>query len=147
MVAHASYAAQEDRVDPSHSIASWRDRLATGLMLISGLGAFVSFVGGIAAAQAAEPETQAVEAWRTLGFLVFAGLCVLCALRPRQMPGTWELVIFHKAAMALVALMLLGGARDAGTIVAIDGVMALMVTAAYILARGYTSWAVLRMRR
>lgn len=82
-----------------------------------------------------------------LGFLVFTGLCLLCALWPRQVPGAWELVIFHKAAIALVALTFLGGARDTGTIVAIDGAMALMVAVAYLLARGYTSWTALRVRR
>lgn len=82
-----------------------------------------------------------------LGYLVFTGLCVLCALRPRQIPGAWELVIFHKAAIALLGLTFLGGARDAGTVVVIDGAMALVVAAAYGLSRGYTSWAALCVRR
>jgi hypothetical protein len=140
-------AAQIDQSHPSPSVAAWRDRLATGLMLVSGLGASVSFIGGVAMTRAAGPESQVVEAWRTLGFLVFTGLCALCALRPRQVPGAWELVIFHKAAIALVALTVLAGAREAGTVVAIDGAMALIATAAYVLSRGYMSWSVLRKRR
>jgi hypothetical protein len=146
MAAQMPSSVHADRLFPSHAVAAWRDRLATGLMSVSALGAFVSFVDGIAVTRAAEPGTQVVEAWRTLGFFVFTGLCVLCAMRPRQVPGAWELVILHKAGIALVALMLLGGARDAGTVVAIDGAMALMVTVAYILSRGDTSWAALRTR-
>jgi len=142
MVAQVSHASQLGR-----PVTAWRDRLATVLMLVSGAGAFVAFVSAIAATRSAGPETQVVEAWRMLGFLVFTGLCLLCALRPRQVPGAWELVIFHKAAIALVALTFLGGARDTGTVVAIDGAMALMVAVAYLLARGYTSWTALRVRR
>lgn len=146
MAAQESRAVRAERLYPSHPAPAWRDRLATGLMSVSALGAFVSFVGGIAVTRATESGMQVVEAWRTLGFFVFTGLCVLCALRPRQVPGAWELVILHKAGIALVALMILGGARDAGTVAAIDGAMALMVTVAYILSRGYTSWGALRTR-
>lgn len=74
-----------------------RDRAAMALMLLAALGALVAFAGSVGTATAAGSETV-VEAWRTYGFLVFAGLFVLLALRPRHYTGVWELVIFHKGA-------------------------------------------------
>jgi hypothetical protein len=61
-----------------------RDRAAMVLMLLAAFGALSAFVGSVGTATAASPETVVVEAWRTYGFAVFAGLFVLLALRPRR---------------------------------------------------------------
>src|SRR5574342_38814 len=96
--------------------ARWQDRLGRGLMWLAGLGALSAFVSGMAAVNNATTETIWVETWRLFGFLVFTGMFVLLALRPRNSPGVWELVFFHKAAMAISALFLSGaqGAAMAG---------------------------------
>lgn len=118
-----------------------RDRAAMVLMLLAALGALLTSVGAIGPAVNASPGTQVVETWRVYGFLVFAGLFALLALRPRHYPGVWELVIFHKVAMALTAVTLLGdGAAGAPTAIVADGILAAMVIAAYLLARGYAGW-------
>ena len=53
--------------------SSVRDRITTGLMVVSARGALYAFTMSIAAVQAAGPATQQVEAWRMFGFLRFAG--------------------------------------------------------------------------
>lgn len=121
--------------------APWRDRLAVALLAVAALGALASWAGAIGTVATAGPDTQLVEAWRMLGFLVFAGLFALLAVRPRLVPGIWEVVIIHKAGMALFAATLIGrGAAGAETIALVDGALALMTVAAYVLARGYSSW-------
>ena len=121
-----------------------RDRAAMILMLLAAFGALSAFVGSVGTATTASPETVVVEAWRTYGFAVFAGLFVLLALRPRRYAGVWELVIFHKGAMSVTAALVGGGATGAPTVVMVDGILAAMTIAAYFLARGYTGWARLR---
>lgn len=121
-----------------------RDRAALVLMLLAALGAISAFVGSVGTATAAGPETVVVEAWRTYGFLVFAGLFVLLAFRPRHYAGVWELVFFHKGAMSVTAALAGGGATGAPTVVVVDGILAAVTLAAYLLARGYTGWARLR---
>lgn len=126
-------------------VAVWRDRLATALLMLCALGALASAVGAIGTVAAASPATQIVETWRLFGFVVFTGLFGLLAWRPRHYAGVWELVIAHKAGMALIGAVLVGrGAADAPTIALVDGTLALILVAAYVLAKGYTSWARLR---
>jgi hypothetical protein len=116
------------------------------LLGVAALGAVFAFVGAVGATVAAGPETRVVESWRTYGFLVFAGLFVLLALRPRLYPRVWELVILHKSATALTAASLLGSAADAPTVAVVDGILAAMIIAAYLLARGYAGWTRLLAR-
>ena len=117
----------------------WQDRLGRGLMWLAAVGALFAFASSIAAVGNATPETIWVETWRLFGFLVFAGMFVLLALRPRNLAGIWELAFFHKTAMAISALLLSGaeGAAMAGTI---DAVLAVLIAIAYILTRGWMAW-------
>ena len=92
--------------------ARWRDHVARGLMLLFALGALTAFASALPAVQAAGADTVWLETWRLFGFAVFAGLFALLAWRPRALPGIWELVFLHKAAMATAALFL-AGAREA----------------------------------
>lgn len=117
-----------------------RDRVAMALMLVAAVGALVAFVGAVGTAIKAGPDTQVVISWRMYGFVLFAGLFVLLAFRPRESPGVWELVFGHKAAMSVTAAILGGSAKGAGLVAIVDGVLAVMTAAAYVLARGYTSW-------
>lgn len=122
--------------------ASGRDRAAAGLLLIAALGALVSFIGAVGTVIEADPATRIVESWRAFGFLVFAGLFTLLALRPRRYVGVWEVVIVHKAALAITAATLVGGGvSDARLVAAVDGTLAVMLVTAYVLARGYAGWA------
>ena len=121
-----------------------RDRIAAALMLIAALGALFSFLSSIGPAVAAGHDAQVVEVWRSYGYLVFAGLFVVLAFRPRRCPGVWELVIFHKAALAFSAVTLISGAAGGTTVLVADGLVAILLIASYVLARGYAGWATLR---
>jgi hypothetical protein len=123
----------------AHARTRVRDRVATLLMVLAGLGALASFVGAIGAVAKAGPDTIVVESWRMLGFLVFAGIFALLAFRPRTLPGLWELSIMHKAGMALIAAAT-GDAKDAVSTAVADGVLAALLVTAYVLARGFTAW-------
>jgi hypothetical protein len=126
-------------------MSSWRDRIAALLLILAALGALLAFVTSIGNVTAAEPATKVVQTWRMYGFLVFTGLFVFLAVWPRHYAGVWELVIFHKAAMAVNAAILAGaGAVGAQSVAIIDGVLAIMTITAYVLARGYTAWERLR---
>jgi hypothetical protein len=126
-------------------VASWRDRVATSLMLLASAGAFISFVSSISDIATAGPATQVVETWRMYGFLVFTGLYLLLAFWPRRYPGVWELTILDKAALSITGLVLLGrGVAGAQTILIADGVLAVITLIAYVLAKGYTGWTRLR---
>jgi hypothetical protein len=118
---------------------SWQDRLGRGLMWLATLGALSAFASGFSAVNNATPATIWVETWRMFGFLVFAGMFVLLALRPRNSAGIWELAFFHKAAMAISALFL-SGAEGAAMAGIIDAVLAAVIATAYVLTRGWVAW-------
>ena len=46
-----------------------------------------------------------VETWRAYGLVVFAGLFALLAWNPLGHRGLWELVIAHKVALTVTALL------------------------------------------
>ena len=117
----------------------WQDRLGRGLMWFAALGALTAFASAVTAVRGAMPETVWVETWRLFGFLVFAGMFVLLALRPRHSAGIWELAFFHKSAMAISALFLLG-AEEAAMAGIIDAVLAILIAIAYICTRGWMAW-------
>ncbi|HZC76831.1 MAG TPA: hypothetical protein VE258_03740 [Ktedonobacterales bacterium] len=118
-----------------------RDRIALGLMLLSALGALYAFATAIGATSAAGPATQQVEAWRALGYLMFAAIFVLLGLWPRRYPYLWEVVIVNKAALTIVEVVLIGkGAADAQSTALADGILTVLLVAAYLLSRGYASW-------
>ena len=121
------------------NLPRWQDRLGRGLMWLAAFGALTAFVSAFAAVNGATPKTIWLETWRLFGFLVFTGMFVLLALRPRNSAGVWELAFFHKTAMAISALLLSGaeGAAMAGTI---DAVLAVLIAVAYILTRGWMAW-------
>lgn len=121
------------------NVPRWQDRLGRGLMWLAALGALAAFVSALGVVNRATSETIWVETWRLFGFLVFTGMFVLLALRPRNAAGVWELAFFHKAAMAVSALFLsdADGVALAGTI---DAVLAIIILVAYILTRGWAAW-------
>ena len=109
----------------------WQELLGRGLMWFAALGAFFAFTSAIPAVTSATSDVVWVETWRMFGFLVFTGMFVLLALRPRNSAGVWELAFFHKAAMAASAVVL-SGAKDA--------VLAVLIALAYFLTCGWMAW-------
>jgi hypothetical protein len=121
-------------------VAPWRDRVANALMLVAVLAASFAFASSTRAVAAASPDTLVVEIWRMLGYLVFAAIYVLLAMRPRFHPGLWELSFFHRAGVALFLLAVAPGV-SAG-IAAVEAAIAAIIAASYFLAKGYLAWNV-----
>lgn len=108
--------------------------VARVLLAICAVGALISAVSAVGAVTSADDATVLAEVWRGYGFLVFAGLFALLAYRPDTHPAVWALVLFHKVAMALTTLAFLD-APDAATIAVADGVVSVLLIAAYLLVR------------
>jgi hypothetical protein len=117
----------------------WQDLLGRGLMWLAAVGAFFAFTSAFSAIHSATSETVWMETWRQFGFLVFTGMFVLLALRPRNSAGIWELAFFHKMAMAVSAIFL-SGARESVMAGTIDGVLAVLLVVSYICTRGWQAW-------
>jgi hypothetical protein len=117
-----------------------RERVAKILLWVAAVGAAASGLTAIGAVLDADGATKVVETWRGYGFVVFAGLFVLLALRPRSYRGVWELVIFHKVALTITAVFYAasGGIADTATIIAGDGAVSVLLIVAYVLSRGWS---------
>jgi len=124
-----------------NGIPAWQDRLGRGLMLLACVGALAAFASSISAVRSASDATIWVETWRMFGFLVFAGMFALLALRPRLSAGVWELALLHKLAMSISAGVLVGVA-EASSAGVVDSVLAVTIAVAYVLTRGWVSWRV-----
>ena len=112
--------------------------------MLVGVGAGVATVGAINTVSDADAATRVVETWRLLGLALFTGLFVLLAYRPRHYAGVWELVIANKFALAAFGIAYEAGTKDAGQILAIDGAIAVVLLAAYVLSRGWRGWTSVR---
>jgi hypothetical protein len=124
------------------SVAQWRDRAATGLMVLAAISALVALVSAFSDVGAADSSDVVVRLWRLYGFVVFAGLFFLLAFAPRRYAGVWELVIADKLVVAITGFVLLGKAiPEAQASAYVDGTLALITIAAYLLAKGYSGWS------
>lgn len=121
-------------------ISPRRRKVAAGILVLAALGAIVSFVVAASSIHTAGSETFVVESWQLFGFLMFAGIFLLLAYRPDQYPGVWELVIFHKAAVAIFVLAVGSNAVGAASVAIIDGILAIALIGAYLLVGGYRNW-------
>ncbi|WP_112663706.1 hypothetical protein [Microvirga flavescens] len=117
------------------------ERVAAVIMGLCGVAAIVAFASSIASIGHFEPDRALPEAWRSLGFLVFAGLFLLLAVYPRRVPGLWELAFLHKAGMVIVATFVVGLSHaQAQAVALVDGILAVLIFVSYMLARGYEAW-------
>ncbi len=130
----------ESKSTPEGNTSS-RDWIANILMLVAAAAALYAFVTGIDVAMGSGPDTQQVEWWRELGYIMFAGIFILLAYWPRRYPGLWELVIVDKAVLTIVEVVLIkNNAANAVTTAEADGILTVILIAAYLLSRGYSSW-------
>ncbi|MFI7429596.1 hypothetical protein ACIBPB_21605 [Micromonospora sp. NPDC049836] len=118
-----------------------RDRAGRVLLWLSAVGAVGAAAGAYGAVADAEPAVTVVETWRAYGFVVFAGLFALLAVRPRGYRGVWPLVIFHKVAMTVTALVYARNAaiEGTGTILVWDGTLSVLLVLAFVLCRGWVA--------
>jgi hypothetical protein len=119
------------------------DRIGRVLLWIAAVGAAGAAVSAISTVLGAGGTTKVVETWRLYGFVVFAGLFVLLALRPLGYRGVWELAVLNKVALTVTALAYAarGGISSTGGIIAWDGGLSLVLIAAYVCCRGWTAWS------
>lgn len=115
-----------------------RDALARVLLVLAAAGAVFGVATGVEATASASAETMAVEFWRTAGLGFFAGVFLLLAWRPRRSAGVWELTILNKVALATFGLLV--PADGSATFVLVDGALAVILVAAYVLSEGWHSW-------
>ena len=133
-------------VTPVRTAASrsfWPERIGRGLLWIAAAAAAGAAVSAVTTAVGAPGPTKIVETWRLYGLVVFAGLFVLLALRPRAYRGVWEVALFNKLALTVTALAYAahGGISGAGSIIAWDGGLSLVLAAAYVCCRGWAAWS------
>lgn len=119
-------------------VPGWQDGLGRGLLLLSALSALGAFAVGLSATMNAASDRLWVETWRTLGFLVFAGLFAVLAWRPRFSAGVWELVILNKGALAVLGFVY--GTAETLAAAPIDGALAAVLIVSYVCTRGWRSW-------
>ncbi|GIH18597.1 hypothetical protein [Rugosimonospora africana] len=112
-----------------------RTRVAQVLLWLAAVAAAASAVTAFGGVASAGGSTKVVETWRAYGFVVFAGLFALLALRPRGYRGMWELVILNKVALTVTAVFYAahGGIADTGTIIGWDGGLSVVLVVAYVL--------------
>lgn len=127
-----------------------RDRIARILMITLGVASVGAFANAAMEFGSIEPDRVNVESWRMFGFLVFAGLFTLLGLFPRRMTGIWELVLFHKASVAIFLTYFVKAdtatgayfADGAVTIIVVDAVLTGITLISYLLAQGWRAWSI-----
>lgn len=128
--------------DPSHRA----DRIGRGLMWINFAATIVAFADGVNRMLNASDDRLWVEGWRTFAYLVFAGLFALIALRPRGQRGLWEVILGHKTALVVFAVVF-GDVPEARLAGLIDFGLVLLTVSAYVLCRGWRAWRTTAPRR
>src|SRR5262245_66235426 len=108
---------------------AWRDRLGALLLSVCAAGAIFAAISAVDTVADAGSATEAVETWRLVGFLFFAGVFVLLALAPRQLRGLWQWTIVAKLALPVAGATFLRGSTDANTFVILDGIVTVRVVA------------------
>ncbi|WP_428001237.1 hypothetical protein [Acidovorax sp.] len=121
-----------------------KDKIGRVLMTIVVLLTLAAFADGVHRMVLAGPDRIWVETWRTFGYVVFVGLFALLALRPRNMPALWELVMGHKLAVSIYGLWLGSEILDAAIATKIDLVLVSLIALAWVLCRGWMAWSVWR---
>ncbi|MFD4637457.1 hypothetical protein ACFWN2_09105 [Lentzea sp. NPDC058436] len=119
------------------------DHIGRGVMAFNSVLTFAVFVNGFFLMAAANDDRLMVEGWRTFGYFVFSAMWALLAFRPRQVPGIWELVLFHKVAASVLAFSIIDTVEGAQSSIS-DPWVALSTAFAYVACRGWLSWGSLK---
>ncbi|GGK69093.1 hypothetical protein Sme01_14450 [Sphaerisporangium melleum] len=115
------------------------DQIGRVLMGVDALLTLGALATGFALVAASDDAHLLTEMWRTLGYIIFAGLWAIIAVQPRRQWGIWELLLVHKVAITAFALFNLnveGGLQH----VLIDGWLVVSTGLAYVLCRGWQAW-------
>lgn len=115
-------------------------RIARGLLILAALGALISFAGAFATVDKADDVLRITAVHDLLGFPVYAVLFLQLAWKPRALPGLWEILIAQKGVMSVLAFTIYRDADSATITAVVDGILTLVLIAAYVLSRGYSAW-------
>lgn len=107
--------------------------VTTVILGVCAAGAVASALFAVGTVAAADPASQGAEAWRLIGYLMFAGVFVLLARDPGGQRGLWAVTIAAKAALPVAALTFARGADDAATFLVADGLVTALLLIAYLL--------------
>lgn len=127
---------------PTASVAApaTRDRIGRALMALNAVAALGAFASGLAITAGVSDDRLISELWRTLAYVVFAGIWTLLAVAPRRHPGLWELLLLQKAAVTVFAFVMWERLTDAPATALIDLGVTVTTLAAYVLCRGWRAW-------
>ncbi|MET8160409.1 hypothetical protein ABZT47_28960 [Sphaerisporangium sp. NPDC005289] len=128
-----------DASPPAGRPSPWADRIGRTLMAVDAAATLVAFAGGILIMTSVSDDRVITEAWRTLAYVVFAGLWIVLAVAPRRQWGLWELLLFHKGAITVYCFVM-WDKPDAAQTAIIDLFVLVTTAVAYVLCRGWTSW-------
>jgi hypothetical protein len=113
------------------------DRIGAWLLGLCAFGAMAAAVAAVSDVRDAGPATMGVEAWRMIGYVMFAGVFVLLARSPRRLRGLFELTIAAKLALPVAALTIARNADDAATFLVADGIVVALLVIAYFATKGW----------
>jgi hypothetical protein len=122
----------------------WKDRVGRAPLALVVLLTIAAFVDGIWRMEVATTDRTWIETWRTFAYMMFAGLFALLALHPRNSPAIWELTVGHKLAVTLFGLWLGNAVPEVSVAVKMDFALVVMIATAWVLCRGWLSWAAWR---
>ncbi|WP_063813424.1 hypothetical protein [Herbidospora daliensis] len=119
--------------------APWADRTGRVIMAVNAVATLAAFAGGLFITAEVADERVITEAWRTLAYIVFAGIWAILAVAPRRQWGLWELLLFQKGGITIYSFVM-WHLPDAPRTAFIDLAVTVTTLIAYVLCRGWSSW-------
>jgi hypothetical protein len=118
------------------------DAVGRWLLRVAAVTAVVAAVASLSSVRQAGTQTVVVEVWRLYGLVAFAGLFLILSARPRGNRVLWAVTLGSKALLAMTGIALLlhtpGNAiPGAGDLALSDGMLALVLVAAFWCCRGW----------
>jgi Na+-driven multidrug efflux pump len=111
--------------------------IAKVLLWVATAAALLAAVAAVSGVSEAANEIKILLVWQLLGYVVFAGLFALLALQPHGQLPIWGLVVFNKAALAVIGVIFLtqGGVAGADQLVVWDGALVVILVLAFVFSR------------
>lgn len=117
------------------------DRTGRAIMALNAVAALGAFASGLVITAGVSDDRLLSEFWRTLAYLVFAGIWTVLAVAPRRHPGLWELLLLHKGGVTVFSFVLWDRLADAPETAVVDLGVTVTTLVAYVLCRGWRAWA------
>lgn len=111
-------------------------KISQGIMSVLAVFAALAGVAALADLSTVPDATRVIETWRMIGYFTFAALFSLLASAQQNNKSLWIIVIANKVALAIAGLALAGqpGVTGASDLITFDGMLAVFMIVASILA-------------